>query len=114
MRRPLIAAVLATGVLLVMAAPLLGIKTALPGLDTYPRDIPEMQTYDRIQESFPGNPIPATVAVEADNVQLGRRAARRSPTCGNEAVASGDFAEPATSRELAGWDRRVRPAADRR
>ena len=93
MRRPLIAAVLATGVLLVMAAPLLGIKTALPGLDTYPRDIPEMQTYDRIQESFPGNPIPATVAVEANNVNA-PDVRRAIADMRQEAVASGDFAEP--------------------
>jgi len=93
MRRPLVAAVLATAVLLAMAAPVLGIKTALPGLDTYPRDMEVMQTYDRIQESFPGSPIPATVAVEANNVHSPdvRRAIADLRT---KAVANGDFSNP--------------------
>ena len=95
MRRPLVSAVLATGFLLVLAAPVLGMKTALPGLDTYPRDISVMQTYDRIQQSFPGSPIPATVAVQADN---GRSADMRTAIgdMRRAAVASGDFSEPVT------------------
>jgi uncharacterized membrane protein YdfJ with MMPL/SSD domain len=87
--------VASTAVLLVLASPVLGIKTALPGLDTYPRDISVMQTYDRIQEGFPGNPIPATVAVEANNVYSPDvRAAIADMR--EQAVASGDFAEPVT------------------
>ena len=77
----------ATAVLLVMAFPLLGIKTALPGLDTYPRDMGVMQTYDRIQEAFPGNTIPAVVAVEADNVRSGEMQAAIADMR-REAVAS--------------------------
>jgi uncharacterized membrane protein YdfJ with MMPL/SSD domain len=95
MRRPLVAAVAATAVLLVMAAPVLGIKTSLPGLDTYPRDMSVMQTYDDIQEAFPGNPIPATVVVEANNVHSPDvRAAIADMR--KQAVATGGFAEPAT------------------
>jgi uncharacterized membrane protein YdfJ with MMPL/SSD domain len=98
MRRPLVAAVGATAVLLVMAVPLLGIKTALPGLDTYPRDMAVMQTYDRIQEAFPGNPIPAVVAVQADDVRSDEvRTAIADMR--REAVASGGFAEPAQVKE---------------
>ena len=104
MRRPLVAAVAATALLLVMAAPVLGIKTALPGLDTYPRDMSVMQTYDRIQGAFPGNPIPAVVVVKADDVRSPEvRAAIADMR--REAVASGEFAEPATV-EVA-QDRRV-------
>jgi uncharacterized membrane protein YdfJ with MMPL/SSD domain len=95
MRRPLVAAVGATAVLLVLAAPTLGIKTALPGLDTYPRDLSVMQTYDRIQQAFPGNPIPAVVAVQADDVRSPEMRAAIADMR-REAVASGDFAEPAT------------------
>jgi len=95
MRRPLVAAVGATAVLLVMAFPVLGIKTALPGLDTYPRDMAVMQTYDRIQQAFPGNPIPAVVAVEADDVRSDEMQAAIADMR-REAVASGGFAEPAS------------------
>jgi uncharacterized membrane protein YdfJ with MMPL/SSD domain len=95
MRRPLVAAVAATAVLLVLAAPVLGIKTALPGLDTYPRDLSVMQTYDRIQQAFPGNPIPAVVAVQADDVRSPEMRAAIADMR-RDAVASGDFAEPAT------------------
>ena len=42
--------------------------TAFPGISSLPRDIPIMQTYDRIQAAFPGGPLPAVVAVEADDV----------------------------------------------
>ena len=94
MRRPLVAAVGATALLLVMASPLLGIKTALPGLDTYPRDMAVMQTYDRIQQAFPGNPIPAVVVVQADDVRSDQ-VQTAIADMRREAVASGGFAEPA-------------------
>jgi uncharacterized membrane protein YdfJ with MMPL/SSD domain len=78
-----------------MAFPLLGIKTALPGLDTYPRDMAVMQTYDRIQQAFPGNPIPAVVVVSADDVRSGEVQGAIADMR-RFAVASGGFSEPAT------------------
>ena len=38
------------------------------GADGLPQDLPVMQTYDRIQDAFPGAPLPAVVVVEADDV----------------------------------------------
>jgi uncharacterized membrane protein YdfJ with MMPL/SSD domain len=64
LRRPGIAAALATAVLLVMAIPVLGLKMSVPGIDSLPRDLQVIQTYDRIQEAFPGNQIPAEVVIE--------------------------------------------------
>ena len=58
--------------------------TAFPGISSLPREIPIMQTYDRIQSAFPGGPLPAVVAVEADDVtspELAGRA-RRLPDAG--------------------------------
>jgi uncharacterized membrane protein YdfJ with MMPL/SSD domain len=52
----------------ILALPAFGMHTAFPGISSMPREIPIMQTYDRIQASFPGGPLPAVVAVEADNV----------------------------------------------
>jgi uncharacterized membrane protein YdfJ with MMPL/SSD domain len=64
LRRPAIAGGLATAVLLVMAIPVLGLKMAVPGIDSLPQDLPVIQTYDRIQAAFPGNQIPAEVVIE--------------------------------------------------
>jgi uncharacterized membrane protein YdfJ with MMPL/SSD domain len=68
LRRPLVSAVAATALLLVLASPVLGMHTALSGTESLPRDIPVMQTYDRIQAAFPGQPAPAIVAVKANDV----------------------------------------------
>ena len=68
LRRPLVSAVASAGVLVVLALPALGMHTAFPGISSLPRDIPIMQTYDRVQAAFPGGPLPAVVAVEADDV----------------------------------------------
>jgi uncharacterized membrane protein YdfJ with MMPL/SSD domain len=68
LRRPLVSAVASAGVLVLLALPALGIHTAFPGISSLPRDIPIMQTYDKIQAAFPGGPLPAVVAVEADDV----------------------------------------------
>ncbi len=42
--------------------------TINPGVAGLPRSLPIMQTYDRIQEKFPGGPLPASVVVQADDV----------------------------------------------
>ncbi|HEX6586581.1 MAG TPA: MMPL family transporter, partial [Solirubrobacterales bacterium] len=73
LRRPVAAAVGSTAVLLVLASPVLNLKLAVPGFETLPRDLPVIQTYDRIQAAFPGNQIPAEVVIErgdASNVEL--------------------------------------------
>ena len=64
LRRPWIAGGLAVVALLVMAIPVLNLKMQVPGIDTLPRDLEVMQTYDDIQASFPGDQIPATVVIE--------------------------------------------------
>jgi uncharacterized membrane protein YdfJ with MMPL/SSD domain len=68
LRRPLISAVAAAAVLLAMAAPVLGMKTVVPGAEALPQDLKVVQVYNRIQAAFPGEWIPATVAVKADDV----------------------------------------------
>jgi uncharacterized membrane protein YdfJ with MMPL/SSD domain len=68
LRRPLVSAVASAGFLVLLALPAFGMHTAFPGISSLPREIPIMQTYDRIQSAFPGGPLPAVVAVEADDV----------------------------------------------
>jgi RND superfamily putative drug exporter len=69
LRFPLAAALLSAALLVGLALPALQMKTATSGLDQLPRSLPVMQTYDRIQVAFPGEPIPAIVAVQADDVR---------------------------------------------
>jgi uncharacterized membrane protein YdfJ with MMPL/SSD domain len=68
LRRPLISALAAAAVLLALAAPALGLKTVVPGAEALPQDIPAVQAYNRIQAAFPGEAMPATVAVKAEDV----------------------------------------------
>jgi len=66
LRRPLLSAIAATAILLVMAAPVLHIHTAQSGLDALPKSIATVPTLDKIQQSFPGSATPAVVAIKAD------------------------------------------------
>ncbi len=76
LRRPGIAAALATALLLVLAIPVLNLKMAVPGIDSLPQDLGVIQTYNAIQDEFPGNQIPAEVVIErGDATQAEVRAA---------------------------------------
>jgi RND superfamily putative drug exporter len=68
LRRPLVSAVAAGALLVGLAVPALDLQTVTPGVQGVPRDIPVMQTYDRIQAAFPGGPLPASVVVQARDV----------------------------------------------
>ena len=68
LRRPVLSAVLAGGLLVALALPALQLRMVQPGPDTFPQELPAVQTYDRMQEAFPGAALPATVVVEAADV----------------------------------------------
>jgi uncharacterized membrane protein YdfJ with MMPL/SSD domain len=68
LRRPVLAAVLAAGLLAGLAAPALQLRMATPGPDTFPQSLPVVQTYNRMQQAFPGSALPANVVVKAPNV----------------------------------------------
>ena len=72
LRRPLVSALVSGGLLVALALPTLGLHTSLPGIETLPRDLAVMQTYDRIQAAFPNESIPAEVVVRADDVTAGK------------------------------------------
>jgi uncharacterized membrane protein YdfJ with MMPL/SSD domain len=69
LRRPAISAGLATAALVVLALPALNIKTAVPGVDALPQNLEVIQTYNRMQDAFPGGQVPAQVVVQADDVR---------------------------------------------
>jgi anti-anti-sigma factor len=68
LRRPVLWAVAATGLLVFLAIPAFSMHTVNSGIQGLPRDLSIMRTYDRIQAAFPGGPIPAIVVVKADDV----------------------------------------------
>ncbi|WP_280671942.1 MULTISPECIES: MMPL family transporter [unclassified Kitasatospora] len=69
LRHPLAAALLAGGLLLGLASPLVGMHTATL---TFQQNLPKgnalVQTSNRIQAAFPGSPSPATVVVKAADI----------------------------------------------
>ncbi|MFF7865201.1 MMPL family transporter [Streptomyces qaidamensis] len=67
--RPVIAVAVATGALLAIAAPALGMKTQQLTLDQeFGDSLPIVQTYNRLNEAFPGGSDPAEVVVKADDI----------------------------------------------
>ena len=68
LRRPLVSAVVSAGVLVALAVPALGMETSLGGTEDFSRDLPVMQTYDRIQAAFPSEGSMEMVVVKADDV----------------------------------------------
>src|SRR5947207_1435071 len=67
LRRPVVAAALAGGVLLVLAAPVLQLHTSQSGLDAMPNSAPTVGTMKKIEKAFSnGDLSPAIVAIEAN------------------------------------------------
>jgi uncharacterized membrane protein YdfJ with MMPL/SSD domain len=66
---PVIAIVLAAGLLVFLALPALRIHTANESVESLPQDVSSIQTYNRIQQVFPGGGIPAVVVVSSDHGQ---------------------------------------------
>jgi uncharacterized membrane protein YdfJ with MMPL/SSD domain len=96
LRRPLLSAVVAGGLLLVLAAPALQLRIATPGPDAaFPKSLDIVQSYDRMQQAFPGTALPANVVVKADDVNAPavRAAIERLE---QRALASGQMHKPIT------------------
>jgi uncharacterized membrane protein YdfJ with MMPL/SSD domain len=98
LRRPVVSTILAAGLLLVLAIPVLNLKMAVPGIETLPKDLEVIQTYDRIQAAFPGNQIPAVIVIEqgeASDVELTIAVHNL-----REAVEASDLFEPPVTVEF--------------
>ncbi|MGW0818450.1 MMPL family transporter [Streptomyces viridiviolaceus] len=67
--RPMVSVLVATGALLAVAAPAIGMKTQNLTLDQeFGDSLPIVQTYNRVNEAFPGGSEPAEVVVKADDI----------------------------------------------
>ncbi|ADB52041.1 MMPL family transporter [Conexibacter woesei] len=94
LRKPLVSMLLAGGLLLALCIPVLGMKTSVPGIETLPRSLPVMQTYDRIQAVFPGKEIEAEMAVSGAGDLSTPQAQAALARFRRAAVASGVIHEP--------------------
>src|SRR3954470_7549022 len=95
LRRPVLSAVIAGGLLLALAAPALQLRIATAGPDTFPQSLAVVKTYTRMQQAFPGKALPANVVVKAPNVNAPavRAAIQRFE---RRALASGQVDRPIT------------------
>jgi uncharacterized membrane protein YdfJ with MMPL/SSD domain len=95
LRRPVLSVIVSGGLLVALALPALHLRIVTPGTDTFPKDMPIIQAYDRMQESFPGSALPSTVVVQAPDVNAPamRDAIERLE---QRALASGRMHEPIT------------------
>src|SRR4051794_36508122 len=75
MARPVVAIVLAGGLLVALAIPALQMKAVTSGVDDLPQDIPVIATYNKVKAVFPAEGVTALVVVEADRVRAGATAA---------------------------------------
>jgi RND superfamily putative drug exporter len=96
LRHPVVSILAAGGLLVVLSIPAFSLHTANPGVETLPQDLSVIKTYNRQQDAFPGGPIPAVVAVAANDVTSpevkGAIAELRK-----EAAASPQFEQPITT-----------------
>jgi uncharacterized membrane protein YdfJ with MMPL/SSD domain len=68
LRRPVLSAALAAGLLLALAAPALQLRLAPQGVESFPKSLEVIKSYDRMQQAFPGTGLPANVVVKAPDV----------------------------------------------
>jgi putative drug exporter of the RND superfamily len=92
---PLLTLALAVGFLALLAVPAFHLETASPGATDLPRSLPIIKTYDRIQQAFPGGPLPAQVVVSAKNIDSAPMR-EAIDALKREALASGQLHEPIT------------------
>jgi uncharacterized membrane protein YdfJ with MMPL/SSD domain len=90
---PVIAA--AAGFLILLAVPAFHLRTASPGATDLPQNLPIMQTYNRIQQAFPGGPLPAQVVLSAPNVES-PKVTSAIASLKRAALATGQMHEPIT------------------
>jgi RND superfamily putative drug exporter len=89
LRRPLLSAIVAAGVLVALTVPVLGMQTSLGGTDDTSRDLKVMRTYDRVQAAFPSEGSAEIVVIKAND------ATSSKVTTGIKALESGVTARPA-------------------
>jgi len=94
--RPGVFAVLAAGVLVVLAAPAVGMRTESLGIEQQmSKDAPMVDAYHRITRAFPGGPAPAQVVIKAADIRS-PQVTRAIADLKSEAGRSREFGAPVT------------------
>jgi len=93
LKRPLVSAIVAGGLLVALTIPAFSMHTLNPGITGLPRDLDVMQAYDRIDAAFPGGSVPAVTVVKADDVTAPEVRAAIADLQ-QRAIASGQLDEP--------------------
>jgi RND superfamily putative drug exporter len=93
LKRPLVSAVLAGGLLVALAIPATQMEFKNAGIDGFSRDLAALQTYDRVQEAFPGGAVSAQAVVKAADVTT-PEVRDAIDDLHDEALATGQLAEP--------------------
>ena len=93
LRRPLVSATIAGGLMVALAAPALHMHTGQPGNDTLPQNLKSVQTFNKINKAFPGKEVGATVLIKTDDVN--RPAVKTAiADLQKQALATGEFRTP--------------------
>ena len=90
--RPALSVAAATTALLALAVPALSLNPAISGLDALPASLEEIQSYNKVNDAFPGGALPAVVAIAGDTSDPELRAAVAELR--EQALASGQALEP--------------------
>lgn len=99
--RPAVALALSVAALVALAAPLLVMRTSLPGVDDLPRSVPVVRAYQDLAATFPTSGASHTVAVWSDR-PLDRPAVERAVTeLAARAAATGQVVADPTGAEVA-------------
>jgi uncharacterized membrane protein YdfJ with MMPL/SSD domain len=93
LKRPLLSAVLSGGLLVALAIPATQMEFKNAGIDGYSRDLAALQTYDRVQDAFPGGAVSAQAVVKAADVTTPEVRAAIGDLH-DEAIATGQLSEP--------------------
>ncbi|HET6623072.1 MAG TPA: MMPL family transporter [Gaiellaceae bacterium] len=92
LRRPVLSVAAATAALVVLAVPALSLNPAISGLDALPASLEEIQSYNKVNDAFPGGALPAVVAISGDTSDPELQAAVAELQ--EQALATGRALEP--------------------
>jgi uncharacterized membrane protein YdfJ with MMPL/SSD domain len=68
LRHPVVSVVLSAGVLLALTIPAFNLSTKFPSITDLPASIPIVKTFDRVEQAFPGSPVPMVVVLKGQDM----------------------------------------------
>ncbi|MFF8290565.1 MMPL family transporter [Streptomyces sp. NPDC016309] len=105
-QRPGLTLLVSVLIMLGLAAPALGLKLSVLGRDTFSREIPAVQTYDRLTSAFPEKLVQHQVVVRAD-AERSAEVTRAMEELRRRAQADPMFARDSVPPPVSSPDRRI-------